>query len=371
MNSVFAVQVLKLTINNFRNIEQALLAPHPRLNFIIGANGAGKTSVLESLVMLSKGRSFRSGSHRDLIGPSEKHLQLYCELETGKHKHKLGIERSISRWRGRLDGEEVKHRSGLAHLLPYVLFEPNSHLLVDGGPVYRRQYLDWSVFHVKPNFLSAWYRFHRSLKQRNALLKQAATSANQTILDSLDLQLAEAALAITGMRNEAFNTLMPHINKALAAITTTIPEVSFEYSRGWSGEDYPAYLAENRKRDMEAGQTLGGPHRADIAMFCGRDKVKDRFSRGQQKALACAMLVAQIEHLQENKIEPLVLLDDPASELDSETLSCLFKRVCSSGSQLWITSVAPDLPAWLGDLKNNKPDHAVFHVKHGKVSKML
>ncbi|MCF6262675.1 MAG: DNA replication/repair protein RecF [Xanthomonadales bacterium] len=365
------MKVLNLTINNFRNIEQAFLAPHPRLNFIIGANGAGKTSVLESLVMLSKGRSFRGGSHRDLIGPTEKHLQLYCELENRENTHKLGIERGTSRWRGRLDGEELKQRSGLAHLLPYVLFEPNSHLLVDGGPVYRRQYLDWSVFHVKQNFLSAWYRFHRSLKQRNALLKQTVTNANQTILDSLDIQLAEAALAITGMRKEAFNTLIPHITQALASITTTIPGVSFEYNRGWSGEGYTEYLAENRKRDSEAGQTLGGPHRADITLLCGRDKVKDRFSRGQQKALACAMLVAQIEHLQENKIEPLLLLDDPASELDGDTLSCLFKRVCAGSSQLWITSVAPELPTWLGDIANHKSDYAVFHVKHGKVSKML
>ena len=112
------MRVTKLNITNFRNIESAQLEPHPHLNFILGPNGAGKTSILETLVLLAKGRGFRSGTHRDLIGPYANQLQLHCQLVKNGQSHKLGIERSISRWRGRLDGEEMKHRAGLAHLLP-------------------------------------------------------------------------------------------------------------------------------------------------------------------------------------------------------------------------------------------------------------
>jgi len=362
---------LKLNITNFRNIESATIEPHPRLNLIVGANGAGKTSLLECLVLLSKGRSFRSGSHRDLIGPQEKKLQLHCQLEVQGKIHKLGIERGISSWRGRLDGEEMKQRSGLAHLLPHVLFEPNSHLLVDGGPDFRRRYLDWSVFHVKPEFLSVWYRFHRSLKQRNALLKQSSSRANHTILDSLDQQLALAANSINSLRDAAFTELQPYIADALAAIAPNTPDVRLEYSRGWSGGDYLEYLGASRQRDADAGQTLGGPHRANIEMISGGDRVRDRFSRGQQKALAYAMLVAQADHLKHNNIEPLILLDDPASELDEITLSLVFERVYGGSGQLWITSVEPESPSWIEGLSLEGSEYNVFHVKHGKFLKMV
>ncbi|MBE9549866.1 MAG: DNA replication/repair protein RecF [Proteobacteria bacterium] len=365
------MQVLKLNITNFRNIEQASLEPHPRLNLIIGTNGAGKTSLLECLVLLSKGRSFRSGSHRDLIGPKEKKLQLHCQLRIQGKTHKLGIERGISSWRGRLNGEEMKQRSGLAHLLPHVLFEPNSHLLVDGGPDYRRRYLDWSVFHVKPEFLSVWYRFHRSLKQRNALLKQPTSRANHTILDSLDQQLALAGHSINRLREAAFKELQPCVVDALTAIAPGTPDTRLGYSCGWSGDDYLEYLGANRQRDCDAGQTLGGPHRANIEMMSAKDRVRDRFSRGQQKALAYAMLVAQVDHLKQNKIEPLILLDDPASELDETTLSLLFQRVYKGSGQLWVTSVEPDPPLWISGLSLKGPEYSVFHVKHGKFLKMV
>ncbi len=365
------MQVLKLSVSNFRNIEQADVEPHPHLNFILGPNGAGKTSLLETLVLLSKGRSFRSGNHKDLIGPINKILQLHCLLENKGKTHRLGIERGASSWRGRLDGEDMKQRSGMAHLLPHVLFEPNSHLLVDGGPDYRRRYLDWSVFHVKPAFLSTWYRFHRCLKQRNALLKRQHNSENNTILDALDKQLAESAESISAFRRQAFNQLRPIIMETLPVIAPDIPELNLEYNKGWRGEGYLEYLQLNRQRDIDAGQTLGGPHRANIDLLLFRDRIKDRFSRGQQKALASALLIAQTTHLKKSGIVPIILLDDPASEFDSATLSRLLRDIYNTNNQMWITSVEPKLPAWIDELSLSQTDYTVFHVEHGKFQKMV
>jgi len=361
------VQVLKLNIDNFRNIETASLEPHPQINFFIGPNGAGKTSVLESLVVMAKGRSFRSGSHKDLIGPAQKQFQLHCQLDYQGKTHHLGVERSASKWRGRLDGEDVKQRAELARLLPHICIDPDSHLLIDGGPEKRRRYLDWTVFHVKPDFLSIWVRHFRALKQRNALLKQPETRQSQDILTALDQQLGETAKQINELRYLAFDQLQPFILDVLAEISPGFPPISLQYSRGWSGGDYAEYLLANRHRDAEAGQTLGGPHRANIECLTGKQKSRDILSRGQQKALSCAMLVAQAEHLLKSHLEPIFLLDDPESEFDGGALARLFGRVSRHNKQIWITSVSAELPERPG-LANN---YAVFHVKHGRFRKMV
>ncbi len=361
------MRVIKLNIGNFRNIESATLDIHPQLNFFIGPNGAGKTSVLESLVVLAKGRSFRSGSHRDLIGPAAKQLQLHCQVEHQGKTHRLGIERSISKWRGRLDGEDIKQRADLARMLPHICIYPDSHLLVAGGPDSRRRYMDWTVFHVKPGFLSIWLRFHRALKQRNAYLKQGESEENSILLDALEKQLGETAKQIDSLRNESFDQLKPFILDVLSEISPQFPEISMEYTRGWSGGDYQDYLSGNRQRDRDAGQTLGGPHRANIDCLSGKQRSRDILSRGQQKALSCAMLLAQAEHLVKNQIEPIFLLDDPESEFDGVVLGRLLQRVCKHNQQVWVTSVSGDLPQRFKQIK----DYAVFHVKHGKFEKML
>ncbi len=361
------MRVLKLNIGNFRNIKAASLELHPRLNFFIGPNGAGKTSVLESLVVLAKGRSFRSGNHKDLIGPVEKQLQLHCQLEHQGKTYKLGVERSVSRWRGRLNGEDIKQRAEFASLLPHVCFEPDSHLLVDGGPDYRRRYLDWTVFHVKPDFLSVWVRFHRALKQRNAQLKQTEGRQSAEIITALDQQLGETAKQINDLRCLVFAQLQPFILNVLADLSPEFPPLTISYTRGWGEGEYQQYLLNNRRRDQDAGQTLGGPHRANINLLVGKQRARDVLSRGQQKMLACALLFAQAEHLINNSIEPIFLLDDPASELDGKSLEQLLKRVCRYNSQVWITAVVADLPQQFEMSK----DCAVFHVKHGKFQKML
>ena len=102
-----------------------------------------------------------------------------------------------------------------------------------------------------------------------------------------------------------------------------------------------------------------------------RDQIKSRFSRGQQKALASALLIAQTTHLKKSEIEPIILLDDPASEFDSATLSRLLRDIYSTNNQMWITSVEPKLPALIDELSLSPTDYAVFHVEHGNFLKMV
>jgi len=161
--------VKTLNISNLRNITSTQIEAGPCLNCFTGDNGAGKTSILEALAVLSKGRSFRPGHISSLIGPQDKHFQIVSTIESHVGDvHRVGLERGKDYWQARHQGQDVSQISELTHLLPFVLLEPSSHTLISGPPDGRRKYLDWGVFHVKPGFLGLWRLFNRVLKQRNA-----------------------------------------------------------------------------------------------------------------------------------------------------------------------------------------------------------
>ena len=171
------------------------MSAHPSINTLYGVNGAGKTSVLESIAVLSRGRSFRNNKVARIIGPAASGLRVYAEIQNdpnaqkpGSKPTRLGLERDPNGWRARRDGEELKQLSDLAQALAVVVMEPNSHSLISGAPEIRRRYLDWGVFHVEPRYLEAWRRYARALKQRNAALR----SGERAVLDSLESVLASA-----------------------------------------------------------------------------------------------------------------------------------------------------------------------------------
>ena len=331
---------------------------------MVGPNGAGKTSVLEALVVLAKGRSFRSGNHRDLIGNNGKQFQLHVDIHTDDGPAvKLGLERSASSWRARRNGESVKTLTELSSSLPLIVIEPNSHSLVDGSPEHRRRMIDWGVFHVKPPFLRQWQRYQRVLKQRNAHLKQS--SVNHDLLDGLDSQLAEYSAAVTQARIEYITDLKPKSENIIKLLSTALPEIDISFHRGWSGPEFVEYLVKNRTRDIDIGATAGGPHRADLRLLANGDKARDRLSRGQQKLLAASVLLAQAQIMSETGRAPVLLIDDLASEFDSEHLDNVLALLASSGAQIWLTGVDKSL---IEITKASGFDPLVFHVKQGQLT---
>ena len=152
-----------LRVRHLRCLVDAELQPHPRLNLVSGANGAGKSSLLEAIHLLAYGRSFRGRVRDGLIRTGVPALEVYAEwAETSRQGRRAGLRHAGGRWGGRLDGVEIDLLSTLSAALAALTFEPGSHALVDGPSESRRRFLDWGLFHVEPDFLPPWRRFARA-----------------------------------------------------------------------------------------------------------------------------------------------------------------------------------------------------------------
>ena len=357
------MRIKSLLINNLRNLGNVEVEPHAALNLLIGDNGAGKTSVLEGLVVLAKGRSFRSASVAPLIGPESDQFTVAATVETeAGHRHRLGLERSRTRWRARRDGQDIDRFSELGRSLPIVLMQPESHALVSGAPERRRRYLDWGVFHVEHAYLDTWRHYDRTLRQRNAALRRG----QKDVLDALDDQLVHHGVRLHQMRARQAERVAERIVDVLPRLESNHLDVTLHYEAGWSGDDFAEALAAGRGRDIERGITRDGPHRGDLSISARGGAARERLSRGESKILAAALLMTQAELLDALGERPALLLDDVASELDGRHRDRLLEWTARFGAQTWVTGTDREAfsDAYSGGLR-------VFHVEHGEVRKMV
>jgi DNA replication and repair protein RecF len=358
----------KLQVVNLRNLEQVELPAHPSVNTLYGANGAGKTSILEAIALLSRGRSFRSNKVAQVIGPGSSSLSVFAEIQPDQSTSRkgveaeicrLGLERSVNSWKARKNGEDLQQLSELAESLAVIVMEPNSHALVGGSPDVRRRYLDWGVFHVEPAYLVAWRRYARALKQRNAALR----AGQRAILASLESILATEGEKMSNLREQYAKDVSSYLSTLMPALSPGgLGQVSIEYRRGWSSGSLAEALREQRDRDLERGSTQAGPHRGDLVIRVEGDVIRDSVSRGEQKIIATALIMAQARRQCDTGRIPVLLLDDLASEFDRRHFDAALDVGRNLGVQMWITGV--------DEIDPGSP-HSRFHVEHGAVRKMV
>lgn len=354
----------RLDIQDFRNLASARLDFSPRCNLITGENAAGKTSLLEAIHVLARLRSFRTQRLDQLIREGAEAFQLVARLEEGGRSLPVGLRRGRKELDIRLDGAAVRRVSDLASHFPLVVITADLHRVLEEGPRYRRQFLDWGLFHVEPEFHATWRHYAQALKQRNAALRQGATEAQ---VRTWDAPLLAAGGQIHGMRCTYIKELEPLFARQAERILGLAP-LALRYAPGWAQRlTYPEALAEAFPRDRELGQTRVGPHRADLQFFHGEQEVRERLSRGQQKQLLTALLLAQAELLRLRRDRLCqFLVDDLPAELDAEHQARVLGQLRELGAQLFITAIedrALDLEGW--------PDPARFHVEHGVVREVV
>ncbi len=354
--------VSSLRINGLRSLDQVALDAAPGLNVFIGANGAGKTSILEGLHCLATGRSFRSGQVDTLIQRGRDRYSVSARVERNGSCHQAGFERDRDGWRGRIDGQDVDTLGVLARALAVLCFEPGSHELVAGSAEVRRRLLDLALFHVEPDYLEIWRRYQRSLRQRNAALRQYASEAQWVAWERM---LAVDGERLSALRADWTVQLEVNFKAALEAFLPELDGAGLRWRRGWD-ESLPLeqVVQESRQRDRELGYTFAGPHRGDLKLQFGAEMGRYELSRGQQKMVALALQLATASALRAAVgWSPLILLDDLPSELDLSRQQLCLDYARSLGSQLWITgTVAP------AGVDPDQDDTRCFMVEGGRVA---
>jgi DNA replication and repair protein RecF len=332
----------RVQVSDFRCLHSAELEFDPRFTLISGPNASGKTSVLESIYVLGRGRSFRTRRLDNLIRSGTNRFVIYGEAGA-ERRTGLGIEGSALGMRAKMGGDRVASLAELAAVLPVQIIDPEVHRLIEEGPSRRRRFLDWGVFHVEHSFVEKWQQYQQVLKQRNAALKARQPAA---AISAWDVDLVRLGGSIHAARALYVDQLAPvaiDIAQRLLGL-----QLSMSYRSGWSRElSLEEALKASWIHDQDAGVTQVGPQRAEIAFRLDGAPVKDRISRGQQKLLAASLLMAQLRLFPNDaQIRPTLLLDDPAAELDSDRLLGLIREVTAQSVQLVVTSLSTNFNAF-------------------------
>ena len=352
----------RLRIRGLRCLAEADIELGEGIHAFVGANGAGKTSVLEAAFLLSHGRSFRAGAKDVLLQRGASALSVFGEIrhEDGRIG-RVGLGREGARWEARLDGRTASLGEVVSECA-VVCFEPGSHALIAGAAEERRRYLDWGVFHVEHEFLLAWRRYQRALKQRNSLLRTGGAVAPE-LFQSWEAELSQAGERIHAMRLRYLDLLSPHLERTIGGLLPELGAIQLRYRRGWPEErGLGEVLADQRDRDLARGHTTQGVHRADWSISFEQAPLREHLSRGQEKLTALGCLLAQAALFAGQKGEwPIVCLDDLASALDLAHQTAVVGQLTGVGAQVLVTGT--ELPAPLQGLSAH-----VFHVEQGKVA---
>jgi len=360
------MSLIRINVSAVRNLQPLTLNPSPRINILYGANGSGKTSVLEAVHLLGLARSFRSARLLPVIQYEQPACTVFGQVHCPDgYTRNLGISRNRQgEFQIRIDGQNARSAAQLAEVLPLQLINPDSFRLLEGAPKVRRQFLDWGVFHVEPRFMPAWQRLQKALRQRNSWLRRGTLDgASQA---AWDRELCLASDEIDEYRRAYIQRLKPVFEGILRELVE-IEGLALSYYRGWDKErGLSEVLLTSLLRDQQMGHTQSGPQRADLRLRLGSHNAADILSRGQQKLVVCALRIAQ-GHLvdQAKRGQCIYLVDDLPSELDDLHRRALCRLLDDLQCQVFITCVDHEL---LREGWRTETPVAMFHVEHGSIT---
>jgi DNA replication and repair protein RecF len=355
------VFVERLRITDFRCFTRVDIAPVCGINVIVGPNASGKSSLLEALFFLGRGRSFRPSATREAIRGGCHRFTLVADIAAEeKRRHRLAVQGTRTQTQYRYDSTRETTRLDLIATLPLQIIDPNVHRLLEQGPRYRRHFMDWGVFHVEHAFFPAWRRYRRALKQRNQALRQRW--AKKDII-TWDAELVHQAEIIDASRRTYIDALDTGLSVKIRGLLGE-QSIRLTYNPGWSGsEGFGAALAANLQRDVHAGFTQQGPHRADLKVTIARVSARDWVSRGQQKLLTTALLLAQAQILQTRRgVRPVLLIDDLPAELGDHYREALGQEIQALGGQSFLTFLDAGL------IPRTMAQARMFHVEQHTVA---
>lgn len=316
-------------LQNFRSYTDTSFSFGAGVNIIVGKNGAGKTNLLEAVLVLARGGSYRVGD-AELVRFGESWLRLDAQIVMENDLHqartvKIEPERRPAKTY-ELDNK-VYQRLSIQHLLPVVLFEPNHLLLLHGAPQLRRDYLDDILEQTMPGYAAFRRNYRRVLAQRNALLKRSALPSTQELFP-WNLRLSELGAVLARARTELCQQLDERFASVYAQVSGTNTAVGLVYQPKFPVESYETMLLQklesHAREDAVRGFTAYGPHREDFTVLFDGRPASETASRGETRTAILGLKIIELQLLEAKREQtPLLLLDDVFSELDAQRRAAL------------------------------------------------
>ncbi|HVI60602.1 MAG TPA: DNA replication and repair protein RecF [Candidatus Saccharimonadales bacterium] len=311
--------ITDLRLQNFRSYRDASFELGPGVNIVVGPNASGKTNLLEALLVLARGGSYRA-KDSELVSFGRPWARLDAHLARGGQRTVKLTPSGAPAKTYELDGKTYQ-RLSLAHSLPVVLFEPEHLRLLSGGPERRRDYLDDLLEQTLVGYGSLRRQYRRALAQRNRLLKQPGASQAQVF--PWNVRLSELAGQIVRARDQLAGRLDSDTGKLYRKLSGTRAKVNLEYQARWPAEQYETGLLKaldaSLDQDRQYGFTSAGPHREDLAVLFNGRPAQEMASRGEVRTAVLALKIIELKIIEEiRQTTPLLLLDDVFSELDGK-----------------------------------------------------
>lgn len=363
-----SVWLQHIAIQHCRLIQQAAVNLSPTVNFLTGANGSGKSSFLEALCVLSRGRSFRTHRITDLINQQAETITVTGRLldDVLETSYRLGIAKQRNgQTRIRINHVDVSQQAELSSHLPLTLIHPDSLDLIAGSPVQRRSLLDWLAFYREAEFQLEWKNYQRILKQRNACLRDLK---QRYALTDWTKQLIQAQPKLYQFRLRATEALIAALN-SVSLLYQSIGQIQIKLHTGFPAQVDPTNLQvlqgfyqARQEQELRYGMSLYGAHRGDLLITINGEPAMRRAARGQLKLLGIALLLAQSEAISTNEAKRgIIAIDDLAAELDVDNQYLLAQVLQKTQKQLIITGTRQPLPEFL------PTDAHLFHVEQGQI----
>ena len=337
----------KLTLRNFRNYEDTVLTPHEGVNLFFGANGSGKTNLLEAIHYCALGKSHRISGDHSVVRIGESFAVCGVSVSTGGVRREITVRlvpNEVNKKVILLDQKPIRRFSDMMGCLQCVIFSPEDLGLIREGPSLRRRYLDMMISQVNRGYFIALQQYRSGLEQRNALLKTMRQNASDYtgMLEVFEQAMAAPAAVIVAARKKVIAMLAELAAETYRGISGREKE---EFQAGYHSafretenveEEFIRLMRENREEDLRLGVTSAGPHRDDLSLSLNRKNMKVFASQGQIRTAALSLKLAQMKALRTMSGEaPVLLLDDVMSELDRDRRTRLVKEI--SDYQTFIT----------------------------------
>lgn len=321
--------ISSIRLQNFRSYADASFEFESGVNIVVGPNASGKTNLLESVMLLARGSSYR-GRDAEVVRFGKEWARVEGGFENQNRILKIRLTAAQPEKTLEIDDKPFK-RLSFERSIPIVYFEPNHLQLISRGPEQRRDYFDELLGRSQPGFKSLAAGYRRALAQRNALLKHGRGQAGQQLF-AWDVRLSQTGSQIAQARQQLVDDINSGISKTYSQIAKCKCTVELKYDSQFPAANYASRmlskLQSSVKLDLERGFTSSGPHREDFIFYLNNQPAAGSASRGENRSLLLSLKIFELGLIQKARGQkPIFLLDDVFSELDGARRRALVARL--------------------------------------------